>query len=485
VKATVVVKSQLIARGSIRRVVLIMLGQQLLLLLLLVSSVEHCASFMISTKSSWFARVLRQPQYRQAVAKIPTSGCFEARSSRPQKMSESSLSAIFSDAVMDDEIGNSIETTKLINNNYSTYIGLSCTFDACINAGQHIPIDERYIPSSLLEWGYVPTTLETIVFETVPAKRMDQTSGNDRTINQVARALSQSSILPTTTSSPATGTDVTRSIYTVLPATGCDNDNLETILTTEHYTGRCTFTTSTTSTTIYDKNVSNSIKLGIETSFRWIPEEFLARSVVENANGIDERYRIRINFEIEQKLKVSPEVNKPNDDTNVNAQSKRMWKIINPIRISIERNLVGLSQIHPDSMKSGGLDSRTITQLLGPTLHSENVRSFPKHQSQHLQEIKTALLEYHSHGAEMITLPGNVTISTSQLLRSNDNGDDVYQIDIGYLSSNHEKEHASANNSTITTKSRKYVVVSHQIPFEYNKNDDLSTTHVTTTIFDL
>jgi len=68
------------------------------------------------------------------------------------------------------------------------YAGLSATFDA---HGKLIPIQEHWIPESLLEWGQAPWCLEVLVSEDVDA--------------------------------------TTRQTVTILPETGCAVDNLETI----------------------------------------------------------------------------------------------------------------------------------------------------------------------------------------------------------------------------------------------------------------
>jgi hypothetical protein len=359
----------------------------------------------------------------------------------------------------------------------NTYIGVSSTFDACHQQGIHIPIDERYIPSSLLEWGYVPTTLETIVFETVHSKYVDRKLENENIIHEV----SSSSNIPTISSSVTT-TDMTRHVYTILPATGCDNDNLESILTTEQYTRACTFTTATTSATIYNRNCSNIHNIGIETCFQWKPDDIVTRSVLGTKNGTDERYRIRINVEIGQEPKCvrSATTDETIDDTDTATAALRIWHIMNPVRVSIEKNLDSSSQMMtPESIKSGGLDSRTITKLLGPILHSESIRSFPTQQAPTMKQFENILLEHDSNNAEMIALPGNVTITTSQICKLDDDRDEIYQIDVGYMSSPQQDQ------CTNTTPNQKYTVVSYQIPSECNMNHDLSLTHASTKIFDL
>jgi hypothetical protein len=454
---------------------------------LLVLSIENCGSFMISTKTtrqlgiSLIGRVTQQQKYRRSFSqnihhrrtstRIRTvSSGFTRIFSASQRMSESALSAPLSDASNDDT-GKTMDASQLASS-YATYIGLSSTFDACNKLGQHIPIDERYIPSSLLEWGYVPTTLETIVFENVHSKSIDQQSVKISNSNEGTPELSSSE----------TCSDLTRSVYTILPATGCDNDNLETISTSEQYTRGCTFTMASTSTTIFDRNGSNSNKIGIETCFRWIPDDVEASSVLGNRNSNDP-YRIRTNIEIEQAPNMVRVVDETKNDAYMKTESKtKMWKIINPIRVSIEKHLVASSHIDAASIKSGGLDSRTITQLLGPILHSENMRSFPKQLPQNVQQFESTLVDHHPYGAEMIIVPGNITITTSQMNIGDDDGrPDVFQIDVGYISSKQQQEIPDLK----TTHSKTYTVVSYHVPSDYNQNDDLSQTHVSTKIFDL
>ena len=455
---------------------------------LLVFSIDNCASFMINTKITTSGKSLirrsvtqqrlrffnqyihhqQQQQQQQQKRTINKSFRYCWKFNSSLRMSSSSSSS--SSGIVADDAKNSVCTSQFAGGS-GTYIGLSSTFDACHDIGQHIPIDERYIPSSLLEWGYVPTTLETIVFETLRSDSIDQQTENMSLRNEVT-----SSSYTTTT---AICSDLTRSVYTILPATGCDNDNLETIATTEQYKHGHTFTTVTTSSTVYKKNGSHNTNIiGIETCFRWIPEDDPTVSVVGNSSASDELYRIRINVEIQHEQKMLHGSDEPNDDGLVASESNRLWKIINPIRVAIEKQLDESCPMNPDSIKSGGLDSRTITQLLGPILHSENIRSFPKQQQKQTPQWETILSDHRPNGGEMIAIPGNLTITTFQ--GDQNNRDDVYQIDIGYI----QQQNLDDTNAS---QSSKFIVVSHHIPTNYMQNDDLSLTQVSlsTKTFDL
>ena len=387
-----------------------MASQRILLTHLLALLIDHCGSYMISTTTTSGIAFL----CRRGTRSIHQYHC------RKQAMRSLQMSSLPSDAVASDVKVASVLPSPLVGD--GTYIGLSSTFDVCHSLGHHIPIDERYIPSSLLEWGYVPTTLETISFES-SSRRSNSTSA----------------------------TDMTRSVYTILPATGCDNDNLETIATTEQYSDGRTSATAASSSIIYDKSTSNCNTISIETCFRWIPEDTPNASGKTDIVLTDELYRIRINIEIQQKR---------NEDNGSSIVSAKRWKIINPLRVSIEKQLDTTSiHIDPNSIKSGGLDSRTITQLLGPILHSESMRSFPTQEPLYPPEFA------HCDGSEMITIPGNISVSTLQANRGNGHGDGAhYQIDVGY----------------ILSTSKNYIVASHQIPVNYSTRDDLSRVNLST-----
>ncbi len=391
-------------------------SQRILLTHLLALLIDHCGSYMISTTTT--SRIA-------FLCRRGTRSIHPYHNQKHQAIRSIQMSSLPSDAVAGDVKVASVLPSPLVGG--GTYIGLSSTFDACRTFGQHIPIDERYIPSSLLEWGYVPTTLETISFETLSR-----------------------------TTSSTSATDMTRSVYTILPATGCDNDNLEKIVTTEQYSGGRKSATATSSSTIYDKRTNNCNTICIETRFLWIPEDTPNESRKNDNVSNDELYRIRINLDIQQKR---------NEDNGSSIESAKLWKIINPIRVSIEKQL-GTTSIHidPNSINSGGLDSRTITQLLGPILHSQNMRSFPTQEPLHPPEFA------HCDGSEIITIPGNITVSTLQVDSGNGHKDGAYyQIDVGYISST----------------SKNYIVASHQIPVNYSTRDDLSRVNLSTRLVDL
>lgn len=81
------------------------------------------------------------------------------------------------------------------------FAGLSATFNT---DGSLIPIPEKLIPKTLIEWGQAPTALEVLLSE-----------------------------------DPANTKPWTRQTVTVLPETGCAVDNMDTIKTVEIYDDQC------------------------------------------------------------------------------------------------------------------------------------------------------------------------------------------------------------------------------------------------------
>jgi hypothetical protein len=354
----------------------------------------------------------------------------------------------------------------------STYIGLSSTFDAKANPGQHIPIDTRYIPSSLIEWGYVPSTLETLVVESVHENRTSSTTTTQQHEEEDIFNISPSTLLSSSvsTSTSELCTDMTRSITTILPATGCDNDNLETISTTEQYTmGRTTVvTTTTTPSTNDDTNTTptslistlhqyctsttknSNGALGIETCFRWLPNR-TSRTHLHNDHNEDyddnDIYRIRVNVDLQQAEITSDMTRHPNH-----------WQFSHPIRVSIEKRLqlpeLELSSnVYTNPFRGGGLDSRTVTQWLGPCLHSDAIRSYPTRPI--ASDVMSALIAHNNrknnnntdsniHCTREIILPCNITISTRV-------ENDCFDIMIGHIEASSHSNNRWENTATDTT----------------------------------
>ena len=123
---------------------------------------------------------------------------------------------------------------------------------------------------------------------------------------------------------------------------------------------------------------------------------------------------------------------------------------------------------------------------MGPILHSENVRSFPTqqpppiHPKTTFDNIDIAIPPTDENEKKVTTLPvipGNLTITTSSM------DDDMYQIDIGHISSVPVQQQSPLDTSaTVTNCNKIYTIVSHQIPTNYYEttNIDLSNVHVST-----
>jgi hypothetical protein len=278
------------------------------------------------------------------------------------------------------------------------YAGLSATFDA--SDGRFIPIDERYIPASLLEWGYPPSTLEVLVSET-----MMEFSSDD------GNSLCYDSVDPHHHSLPRTDTfrikTLTRHITTILPATGCDVDNLDMIRTQEEWTNGHAYSfhhchdgddgamstqllsnitlrshdghpcdpadmsLSATSTLHCNGNNQHSEPiLHIETCFGWTSTDNDDQSTVNEKDV----YRTRISFDV---------VHRSSGDADKTACTSVGWTLMNPIYVSLERQLpvfysadtATTTMFQPNY--DGGFDSRTVSQWLGPILQRESARSFP------------------------------------------------------------------------------------------------------------
>jgi ribosomal protein L31 len=333
-----------------------------------------------------------------------------------------------------------------------SFVGLHATFDA--SNGKHLPIDERYIPSSLLEWGYPPSTLETVVSETIQTDESQTTEIRTR----------DNANIPTHHVTAVTS--MTRSIATILPATGCDNDNLETLSSTDHWTkghtvmmncrqqridldnrtGNDSPLTANQSTdtfidcesallpsmdfitTIHNKKLN---QYGIETCFRWTPSHDIANH--DYPKPLDDViYRIRVNVDFER---ICPR-HKENTVGKAPTDQDHRWKLLNPIGISLERRISNSSNDTAinDYIKGGGLDSRTVTQWLGPILKREAIRSFPKtmvNENPFVSNCKDDKISIDTKKNANImtefTIPGNITISSWE------SASDQYYIEIGHI----------------------------------------------------
>jgi hypothetical protein len=358
-----------------------------------------------------------------------------------------------------------------------TYIGLYAMFDAF--NGQHIPIDERYIPSSLLEWGYPPSTLETLVSETITTN----------TVNAVTN-VSTNSDDPTHHTAI---TSMTRSIAVILPATGCDNDNLEHLSSTEQWEDGYTLTGTRNhrhlsrmniiddgtsplnqSTDIVSEpllfplmdfaaviHVKNTNNCGIQTCFRWTPQDTTVtmknkypQSIIDKKSMLnDDIYRIRINVEVER-------------ISTRQTENDCLWNLLNPISVSLERLLSNSPNdtLIDEYMKGGGLDSRTVSQWLGPVLNSEAMRSFPKTttsenfltsgQTTNKDRQSTESSSTPNHMIQYV-IPENVTIAAWQ------SDSNHYTIEIGHMT-DRSRDSANDNKNDIVLPNE-HLVISYTI----------------------
>jgi hypothetical protein len=227
------------------------------------------------------------------------------------------------------------------------YIGLFATFDS-LN-GKHIPIDERYIPSSLLEWGYPPATLELLVSET--AFSLDESGSTD------------------STPKPSTLIRMMRSVSTIMPATGCDVDNLETVQANEEWNSAqmfCShhkedgqdFFSAASIISVLPRSANSQPNIRLESCFSW---PLLDESQNPGQNAVydssplvakepldSNQYRTRISVDLGHALFSDDKDRIPNG-----------WKFISPIRISLERQLLTLAETAAFASRGGGLDART------------------------------------------------------------------------------------------------------------------------------
>jgi hypothetical protein len=300
------------------------------------------------------------------------------------------------------------------------YIGLFATFDS-LN-GKLIPIDERYIPSSLLEWGYPPATLELLVSET--ALSLDESGSTD------------------STPKPSTLIRMMRSVSTIMPATGCDVDNLETVQANEEWNSArmfCShqkedgqdFFSAASIISVLPRSADSQPNIRLESCFSW---PLLDESQNPGQNAVydssplvakepldSNQYRTRISVDLGHALFSDDKNSIPNG-----------WKFISPIRISLERQLSTSAETAAFASRGGGLDARTVANWLGPTLNSERVRSFPLDSCASnfaWTQIESKAVDEHNSCAMDLFLAGNLTVS----LRNQVVSKHSCRVDIGHI----------------------------------------------------
>jgi hypothetical protein len=306
------------------------------------------------------------------------------------------------------------------------YAGLLATFDA-LN-GKHIPIDERYIPSSLLEWGYPPATLEILVAETASPILQGESGPKDG--SQTASY--------THHPSSSDWISLTRALSIIMPATGCDVDNLETIHTKEEWSSSRLFchrhpekgldlVSAASTISVLERPVNATPTIRIESYFGWT---LLDESKNQEQNAVSEAdsnlYRTRITLNLGQALSPDDTDSLPND-----------WKLVSPIQVSLERQLSSSAETTTLASGDGGLDARSVANYLGRTLNGERMRNFPLDSSaancawaQH----ESRAINEHNNIAHDLFLAGNLTVSLRTIRTTNQEAcGHSHRVDIGHI----------------------------------------------------
>lgn len=299
------------------------------------------------------------------------------------------------------------------------FAGYYVTYDL---QGNHIPVPDHYVPSTLREWDAIPSALEVIISE-------------DLFENVETSTTAGSGLL-----------SVQRFELKILPETGCGIDNLEvlerrervSILTTMISTNDDLFTilkphdsdsvnvidhdkshadTITTTTSATTTNNSNR-EMRLETIF----------GVVDTTNDKDGRYRCRLRVDVIETSQPRVPIPSPSVDTARPLSSNSP----SPLPSFAIRNMVHVFHEHQFSTTSsqgtrasgGGLDGRSVSQWIGPSLRvrcdDAALKRTPILQ-QHLQKLLWPGSHSQSSGPSNTTvfdsvtvLPGNITIAWKQ-----------------------------------------------------------------------
>ena len=199
------------------------------------------------------------------------------------------------------------------------YAGQSATFSSI--DGKLIPVPEHYVPNSMIEWGQVPNYLEVIVSE-------DFNIGSD-------------------TGSDSDTDTFERNTVTVMPEVGCGLDNLDTIKT--------------------------KVEVPMD-SHHYHRFQFDDNDNDDNDNGCDngcDTIKVATMFVTEGKRRI--ECMFVHDDEQRQRQRQRTRVCINlhendqlksPIEI-IREHMTSETSSRGTIANGGGLDARTVTQLVG------------------------------------------------------------------------------------------------------------------------
>lgn len=252
------------------------------------------------------------------------------------------------------------------------FCGISATFDPM--DGTFIPIPEYMIPDALIEWGQQPTTLEIITSEDNVV--VDDEQNHDNLLWN-------------------------RQIITVSPEIGCALDNQmiqkskEVIESNHIWQNRSTNDDDQHITIVQQSLRYVQNKCIVETMFGWIIPD----------------HRIRV---------VVTVVGNDNDDVTTDLQQKQSLlssniKLIKPVTIIIERQF-DINSSNGTIGNGGGLDARSVSDMLGVTIQKYRQNHFPITKQQKGVVLQNDNDNNDDNNTTYTTTiyPGNVTIALIQ-----------------------------------------------------------------------
>jgi len=206
------------------------------------------------------------------------------------------------------------------------YAGQSATFSSI--DGKLIPVPEHYVPESMVEWGQVPSCLEVIVSEDLHSSISATGTGTNTNTNTSTSASSNPRVLE-------------RNTVTVMPEVGCGLDNLDTIKNKDEIPISSYHTFELDHVRVATTFVKEK-KRHIECIF--VHEMEMERNEEERQGGDGAHTKMR-------RTRVC-----------VNLHENNQLK--SPIDIIREHKTAEESS-HGTIAEGGGLDARTVTQLVG------------------------------------------------------------------------------------------------------------------------
>jgi hypothetical protein len=283
------------------------------------------------------------------------------------------------------------------------YAGLSATFD--VWSGKLIAVPDDLVPEALLEWGQAPSALEVLVSEdfNIIDKKDDHSSNNSNSNSPAAKLLDYS---------------FQRQTVAIMPAVGCGVDNLQ---VEKGPVEEVSFVIPQRDHHIHDKSENHESSLevvaaggaalmGIATCTRHgnslqqqhFMEATFAWPTAEQNNR--HRVRVMIPFTLTAMPVLAADAAAA-DSNEATATALPPIQLQSPIRVILERQFEATSS-RGTRANGGGLDGRSITQWLGPWLHSSAARNFAEAAIPNEETIATTAAV-----ATSISLPGNITIS--------------------------------------------------------------------------